>query len=232
VLHALALTELRGNRLGLTRRSIRKILQYENDPSAGEWNWLFDRRTPIVEETHEIIVVRNALQTLLDDYPIVVLKPGTYVDVPELPRSAGGKIPDVYILNEGAIERWPCGARIISLLSTGIHENVVHYTTLSRYIPLEHCSHQVPAVLQAQGAKPPETHTLHKDIEFLVRTRYLKLFTHEKGDPRRREVPYRQPFEFPDTSVIELDVRANLEQTYLRMLAGHFTECESGARHG
>jgi hypothetical protein len=216
----------------LTRRSIKKILQYENDPSAGVWNWLFDRRTPIDEKKQDITMVRNALQTLLDDYPIVLLKPGTYVDVPELPRRGGGKTPDVYVLNEGAIERWPCGARIISLLSTGIHENVVHYTTLSRYIPQEHCSHLVPVVLQDQGAKPPATHTLRKGIEFLVRTRYLKLFTHEKGEPKRREIPYRQQFEFADTSVIELDVRANLEQTYLLRLAEHFTECETGPRHG
>src|SRR5947209_19539340 len=226
VLYALALTELRGNKLGLTKRSIRKILQNENDPVAGQWDWLFDNRVSMRDD--DLILVRNAIRKIFEEYPFVVLRRGTYIDVPELPRKEGGKLPEVYLLNEGAIERWPCSAKVIMLLSTGIFETPISYKTLTRYMPQEHCSHFIPSELESAGAKRPQSHTLREDIEFLVRARYLRLFTHEKGDQRRQKITYKQPLSFDDDSLIELSARASWEQTYLQRLAKHFAETEKG----
>jgi hypothetical protein len=227
VLYALALTELVGNKLGLTRRSIRKILEHEEDPLAGTWDWLFDPDVRDSDAPITHVTVRNAVQKILTEYPITVLKTGTYVDIVVpgyLERLEGGAEPDVYVLNEGAIERWPCRARIITLLSIGIPINPIRYNTLSRYMPASHCSHILPKALQDRGATAPESHALREDIEFLVRSRYLKLFTHERGDRRRREIAYAQPLEFEVSAIIELDERARWEQTYLQRLARHFLD--------
>ena len=160
VLYALALTELRGNRLGLTRRNIRKVLQHENDPLAGSWHWLFDPSIPDREDGISAVAVKNAVKKILDDYPIEVLKPGTYIDVevPGYERTKGGIEPDVYVLNEGAIERWPCGAHIVTLLATGIPEvNPLKFETLARHMPTNHHSHDEADIPAAQSDGVPRT---------------------------------------------------------------------------
>jgi hypothetical protein len=222
VLYSLALTELQGNKLGLTRRSIRKVMQHEQDERAGEWDWLFDDTISLTESGK--INIRNAVHSLLVDYPIVVLQPGTYVDVPQLPRR-DGRMPDVYKLNAAAIERWPCGAHIITLLSIGIHQTPIDYATLKLHMDEVHRSHNVPA-----GIQQPKPHSLREDIAFLIQARYLKVFTHELGHPKRRELSPKDVSDSDtlDPLIIDLDDRANWEQTYLHRLARHYVSDETG----
>ena len=65
VLYALALTERRGKRLGLTRRNIRKVLQHENEPLAGSWDWLFDPSIPDSEDGISAVAVKHAVKKIL-----------------------------------------------------------------------------------------------------------------------------------------------------------------------
>jgi hypothetical protein len=110
----------------------------------------------------------------------------------------------------------------MTLLATGIPEvNPLRFEKLARYMPTNHHSYNEADGRASQSRGDPP-HTLNDDIEFLVRARYLKLFTHERGDRRRKEIAHAQPMTFDDSAIIELDERALWEQTYLQRLAKHF----------
>jgi hypothetical protein len=233
VLYALALTELLGNRRGLSKLSIRLILQkYKTDSSAGTWEWLVkfrpDGEDNPLEEKGEFgrVAIKNAIAKLRDEYPIIVLTadPNLHVPLETIQRSKGGKPPDIFVLNTGAILGWPCGAQIMKLVTSGIRNaNPLRYSHLVQRISEQHRSHIFPPTLQ-DTANPPDVHTLRADIEFLVRTRYLKLFTHEKGDPRRKELKYSLPYKFKDDAVIEVDERAAWESSYFDKLSRHYVD--------
>jgi hypothetical protein len=110
----------------------------------------------------------------------------------------------------------------MKLVTTGIRNaNPLRYSHLAQHISEQHQSHVFSSPLQ-DTANPPDVHTLRTDIEFLVRTRYLKLFAHENGQRQRKEIRYSLPYNFKDNPVIELDERAAWESSYFDKLSRHY----------
>jgi hypothetical protein len=116
-----------------------------------------------------------------------------FIGVPgNIETTKGGFEPDVYMLNDSAIERWPCGAHIITLLAVGIHDvNPLRIETLARHMPATHHSHTASQPSSEDDENcPTHSERLHR---VPGSTRYLKLFTHERGDRPRKEIVHVQP---------------------------------------
>jgi hypothetical protein len=229
VLYALARTTLLGNKLGLSKRSIRMLLQrLENDAGVeiGTREWLLTNlghEDAWIQKQGKLgtTAIKNAITRLRTKYPIVVLKLKAYSPIGSFDRSKGGHPADIFDIDSTTLG-WPCGAQIMKLLTSGIYSAYpLRYSHLAEHIHYKHRSHAVPDALKGR-AKPPKIHTLRNDIEFLVRTRYMKLFTHEKGHPRRKEIPHTIPFHFKSDSIIELEERSAWESVYFERLSQHF----------
>lgn len=243
VLYAIAVAELCGIGVGLSNRSIRKMLgntvstprggspeHLVNSGRVGTLKWLDDLGVTFdtAKAQPSKNVVRDALQEIHQGYPFLVLAPGEYItmsnaDFPQqiAPRS-GGRLPHVHKFGHEVIVGWPCCAEILMTISATL-DGATRTTIgdLKKSIEAEHRPHPARRNLYGLGFSEKEPHSIEEDIAYLVRLKYLTL-SRKSSSNKVQGVPYSPDLKLSDELFIKRDDRSRWENHYLSLLRKHF----------